>query len=97
MEFVRTSELTSLLADFCIRWQESRPSTRKGTFGRSEANGWLTADQYLYEKGIDPHIIWEIRHRPREFTSFTRADRIVMAMGLPEAYHDGRLNVIERR
>lgn len=103
---VDSAPLAGLLLPFIDRWTQSRPATagRFATGGNREqqpvtATGWLSA-----ETGVSERTIQNIVKRDKDTgeskplartTELRIADALVAAVGRPEAFYDGTLEVRE--
>lgn len=105
---VHTDSLSNLLHDFVSTWERSRGRQTGGTFATGNQRqeivpigplSWLET-----ESGISRHQIGNIVRRDKEgnrlpprtrFTELRVADSLVAAVGRPDAFYDGTLDVIE--
>lgn len=94
---VETVPLARVLEEFVTKWRKTRPSTA-GQWG-SDNRGPnhvepLSAFEYLHERGVTDYQIRKVR-APDKFphTELRVADSLVAAIGMPEMFYDGTLNI----
>lgn len=93
-----------LLAGWVARWRASRPPTggQFTTEQRSDVScvgpiDWLATESRRHDpdgRGVSPSTIDRIiSRRAARVTELRTADALVSAMGCPEAFHDGTLEI----
>lgn len=101
---VATEPLADLLSGFAVRWRTHRPATA-GRFAprqqRTEVPflgpvDWLAAETRRNDpagRGVSPGTIERIIGKRSRVTELRTADALVSAIGCPEAFHDGTLEI----
>jgi hypothetical protein len=99
---VDKEQMAAVLLDFRTKWNVEHPVTNNGRgYGspNSNANGyghWLGAWGYLgFETGIDPSVIGKISRCEMPIVSLTKAEKILMAMGLQHMLSNGEIQVLK--
>jgi hypothetical protein len=96
---VHSDPLSTLLHGFVTSWEKSRPRETGGKFISGNRRqeivpispvAWLET-----ESGVSRHQISNILRRRTRFTELRVADSLVAAVGRPDAFYDGTLDVIE--
>lgn len=101
---VRTEPLADLLTGFVSRWRVHRPATA-GQFTSTERGSavsavgpvaWLEQETRQHDpdrRGVPAGTIERIMGRRSPTTELRTADALVSAIGCPEAFHDGTLEI----
>lgn len=101
--YVRGAPLQALLVAFIDRWTQERPTGRRsrGESGRwttDSTSSFVTAVDYLVsESGVPRATIQRLTSGRMALARESTADALVAAIGCPQAFHDGTLQVGVRR
>lgn len=99
-----TEPLAEMLDGFVNRWRSTRPSTAGRFAARQQRTevafvspiDWLAEESRRHDpdgRGVSPGTIERIRGRRSRTTGLRAADALVAALGCPEVFHDGTLEI----